>query len=65
MIVLGGGVTRSADLLIEPILQRLQGCIPLTPKLVVSTLGRRAVAMGAITNILYSTSDYYVVRKMS
>jgi predicted NBD/HSP70 family sugar kinase len=65
MIVLGGSVTHAADLFIEPILQRLQGCIPLIPELVVSTLGRRAVAMGAITNILYSTSDYYVVRKMS
>ncbi len=65
IIVLGGGVTRSADLLIEPILGRIQGCIPTTPTLVVSTLGRRAAVMGAITNILYSTSDFYVVRKLS
>lgn len=65
MIVLGGSVTSYADLLIEPILQRIQGSIPLTPKLVVSALGRRAAAMGAITNILYNTSDYYVARKLS
>jgi predicted NBD/HSP70 family sugar kinase len=65
IIILGGGVTRSADLLIEPILQRIQGCIPSLPRLVVSTLGRRAAVMGAITNILYSTADFYVVRKQS
>ena len=65
IIVLGGGVTRSADLLINPILQRIQGSIPTSPKLVVSTLGRRAAVMGAITNILYSSSDFYVVRKLS
>jgi hypothetical protein len=65
IIVLGGGVTRSADLLVEPILRRIDGSIPYTPKLVVSNLGRRAAVMGAITNVLYRTSDYYVVRKLS
>jgi glucokinase-like ROK family protein len=65
LIVLGGGVTRSADLLVEPILRRIEGTIPTLPRLVVSTLGRRAVAMGAITNVLHSTSDFFIVRKLS
>ncbi|HTP07974.1 MAG TPA: ROK family transcriptional regulator [Anaerolineae bacterium] len=65
LIVLGGGVTRSADLLIEPILCRIDGVIPALPRLVVSSLERRAVVMGAVTNVLHNTSDFFMVRKLS
>lgn len=65
IIVLGGGVAGSADLLIAPILERINGAIPDPPQLVVSTLGRRAAVMGAITNVLYRTADFYVVRKLT
>ena len=65
LIVLGGGVSNSADLLIKPILQRLNGMIPTLPKLVASNLGLRATVMGAITKVLHQTSNYYLVRKLS
>jgi len=65
LIVLGGGVSRSADMLITPILNRISGVIPNPPKLVVSNLGLRATVMGAITNVLHNTSNFYVVRKLS
>lgn len=65
VIILGGGVARSADLLIEPIRARLDGRIPVTPNLAASTLGYRAGVMGTIVNLLYHTSDFYVVRKLS
>ena len=65
LIVLGGGVSRSADLLIEPIMQRITGVIPNPPKLVVSSLGLRATVMGAITNVLHNTSNFFVVQKLS
>lgn len=65
LIVLGGGVTRSADLLVEPILRRIEGTLPTLPRLAVSTLQRRAVVMGAITNVLHNTSDFFMVRKLS
>lgn len=65
LIVMGGGVARSADMLIEPILQRIDGTIPVQPKLVASTLGTRATVSGAITNVLHNTSDFYVVHKLS
>ena len=65
LIVLGGGVSRSADLLVGPILQRINGCIPNPPRLVVSSLGLRAGVMGAITNVLHNTSNFYVVHKLS
>ncbi|GAB4545780.1 MAG: ROK family protein [Anaerolineae bacterium] len=64
VIVLGGGVARSADLLIDPILQRLEGRIPCIPRLVASSLGRRAAAMGAIMLVLNSTTEYFVVRRL-
>jgi glucokinase len=53
MIVLGGGVARSADLLIEPLRKRLSGVIPLLPELVASSLGQRAAVMGTIIELLY------------
>jgi len=65
LIVLSGGVMLSADLLLDPILRRMDGMINSTPKLVVSPLGRKAAAMGAITNVLHTTSDFYIVRKLS
>jgi glucokinase-like ROK family protein len=65
VIVLGGGVARSADLLIEPILERLAGAIPCVPHLVASQLGRRAAVMGAIMLVLRATSEHFVVRQMA
>lgn len=64
VVVLGGGVSRSADLLIEPILQRLDGRIPSVPRLVASPLGRRAAVMGAIMLVLNATSEQFVVRQI-
>jgi predicted NBD/HSP70 family sugar kinase len=65
LIVLGGSVSSFPDLLIDPILRRLDGTIPTLPKLVVSKLGLRAGVMGAITNVLHNTSNFYVVNKLS
>jgi glucokinase-like ROK family protein len=65
LIVLGGGISPFGNLLVEPILRRIQGTIPTPPKLVVSSLGLRAGVMGAITNVLHNTSNFYVVKKLS
>jgi len=65
LIVLGGSLSPSGDLLIEPILERLKGTLPTLPKLEVSKLGLRACVMGAITNVLHNTSNFYVVHKLS
>ena len=65
LIVLGGSVSPFADLLIDPILKRLEGAIPTPPRLVISKLGLRASVMGAITNVLHNTSNFYVVHKLS
>ncbi len=65
LIILGGGVSRSAEMLVEPILHRMAGAIPMLPRLVVSNLGLRAGVMGAITNVLHNTANFYVVHKLS
>lgn len=62
-VVLGGGVARSADLLIDPILQRLKGTIPNVPTIVASQLDRRAAVMGAIMIVLYGTTEDLVVKR--
>lgn len=63
VIILGGGVARSADLLIEPILNRLDGTIPVRPKIVASQLGYRAGILGSVARLLRATSSYYHVQK--
>jgi predicted NBD/HSP70 family sugar kinase len=65
LIVLGGSVSPFADLLVDPILNRISRAIPTLPRLVVSSLGMRAGVMGAITNVLHTTSGFYQVRKLS
>jgi predicted NBD/HSP70 family sugar kinase len=65
LIVLGGDISPFADLFVEPILRRLEGAIPTLPRLVGSPLGLRAGVMGAITNVLHTTSNFYVVHKLS
>lgn len=47
VIILSGGVAHAADLLVEPILKRLDGAIPFVPRLVPSELGYRAAVLGA------------------
>jgi len=63
LILLGGGVARSADLLIEPVLARLRGAIPILPRLEPARLGYRAAVMGAIVQLLRATSNYYLLHK--
>jgi len=65
VIVLGGGVAQSADLLIQPILERLHGATLTTPRVVASELGRRAAVMGAIMLVLNGTTDRLRVRQWS
>ncbi len=64
VIVLGGGVARSADLLIEPILRRLDGIMLCVPRLAASPLGRRAAVMGAIMLVLNATTENFVVKRL-
>jgi len=64
VVILGGSVVRSADLLVDPIRERLQGAVPFLPRLVVSQLGLRAAVMGAIMLVLNATMEYFVVSRL-
>lgn len=63
VILLGGGVSRSADLLIEPICSKLEGTLLRVPKIRASHLGYRAAVMGAIIRLLRMTANYYLLQK--
>jgi predicted NBD/HSP70 family sugar kinase len=65
VIVLGGDLTDYFDQLLEPLQARLRPLLPTEPKMVVSTLGHRAAVLGAITNVLHQTADFYMLRSMA
>lgn len=61
VIVLSGGVSRSEDLLVEPIKARLEGLVPYVPNIVASELGSEAVAMGAVMLVLDATTGHVMI----
>jgi glucokinase len=65
VIILGGGVSESADVLLPAVQARIKSILTKTPTIKVSTLGRRAAVMGAIAQIIHATSDYFIARKMA
>ena len=65
VIVLGGEVFRCFDGLVDAISSKIQGTIPYQLHLAGSTLDRRAAVMGAITTVLHTTSDFYIVHKLT
>jgi predicted NBD/HSP70 family sugar kinase len=63
VVVFGGGVSASADLLIEPVRRRLDGIVPYSPRLAASNLGPRAAALGAVTLVLHGTTGRVVINR--
>jgi glucokinase-like ROK family protein len=51
-IIFSGGIFNSADLLLDPIKERLKGLIPMQPKILLSELGPQAAIMGAAHQVL-------------
>jgi glucokinase len=58
LIILSGGVSRSSDLLIPPILERVESCVLTQPALVVSPLGYKAGALGALVNLVQNCPEF-------
>ncbi|MEU3574291.1 ROK family protein [Kitasatospora sp. NPDC036755] len=52
LVVLGGGIGSSADLLLEPLEQALHRLAPMRPTLAPSLLGEEAVLLGAVATAL-------------
>lgn len=65
VIVLGGRLSEQAPVLIPLILNRVGSVFPTEVRLIPSALGHRAAVMGAITNVLHQTADFYTLRSMA
>jgi glucokinase-like ROK family protein len=55
IIIINGGVSRSDDLLLEPLKRRMKGLIPFEEKIICSELGLRATVLGAVMMVLETT----------
>jgi predicted NBD/HSP70 family sugar kinase len=63
LVILGGGVSTSADLLINPIKDRITGVIPRVPRIEQSQLKDKAVILGAVVCVFQKVTDYAVVHR--
>ncbi|MET8244418.1 ROK family transcriptional regulator [Streptomyces sp. NPDC005202] len=63
LVVLGGGVGHSVDLLLRPIRDHLRTLTPLRPKVVPSRLGEDAVLLGAVATALGTARDVVFERR--
>jgi glucokinase len=63
IILLGGGVSMSADLLIEPVRALLSNVVPVPPRLASSRLGYRATVLGGVARIMRQASGYCTLLK--
>ncbi len=58
VIILSGGVSRSSDMLIPPILKLVEGCVLTQPYIVPSSLGYKAGVLGAIINLIQHCPEF-------
>ncbi len=63
LVVLGGGVGHSVDLLLRPVRENLRALTPLRPKIVPSRLGEDAVLLGAVATALGTARDVVFERR--
>jgi predicted NBD/HSP70 family sugar kinase len=47
-VILGGGLSRAGDALLEPLVRHLRELVPVPPRVVLSGLGEESVALGAV-----------------
>ncbi|MET7685828.1 ROK family transcriptional regulator [Streptomyces sp. NPDC005423] len=63
LVVLGGGLGHSVDLLLRPVRENLRALTPLRPKIVPSGLGEDAVLLGAVATALGTARDLVFERR--
>ncbi|MEU0941416.1 ROK family transcriptional regulator [Streptomyces canus] len=63
LVVLGGGVGHSVDLLLKPVRDNLRALTPLRPKLAPSRLGEDAVLLGAVATALGAAREVVFERR--
>ena len=57
LVVLGGGIGRNGDLLLEPVERELRGLSPFHPRIEVSSLGEEAELRGAVATALQAAQE--------
>ena len=62
LVILGGGIGRNGDLLLEPVARSLRGVTPFRVRLEISPLGDEAVVLGAVWAALRSAQDLLFTR---
>ena len=62
LVILGGGIGRNGDLLVEPIERELRQLLPFRPRVAVSALGDDAVLRGAVATALEVARDRVFAR---
>ncbi|HEU4832236.1 MAG TPA: ROK family protein, partial [Actinomycetota bacterium] len=62
LVVLGGGIGRNGDLLLEPVTEALRAVTPFAVRLEVSPLGEEAVVLGAVWMALQAAQDLLFTR---
>jgi predicted NBD/HSP70 family sugar kinase len=65
LVILGGGIGRNGDLLVEPIERELRDLLPFRPRVAVSALGEDAVLRGAVATALGIARDHVFARQPS
>ncbi|MBX7554735.1 ROK family transcriptional regulator [Streptomyces sp. NPDC004232] len=63
LVVLGGGVGHSVDLLLRPVQERVRTLTPLRPRIAPSRLGEDAVLLGAVATALDTARDLVFERR--
>ncbi len=63
MVILGGGIGRNGDLLVEPIERELRQLLPFRPRVAVSALGEDAVLRGAVATALEIARELVFARQ--
>ncbi|GHE07972.1 ROK family protein [Streptomyces alanosinicus] len=63
LVVLGGGVGHSVDLLLGPVQERVRALTPLRPRIAPSRLGEDAVLLGAVATALDTARDLVFERR--
>lgn len=61
LIIIGGGISGSVDMLIDPIQKRLKNVIPYIPRIEGSLLLNNAPLLGAVVRVFQKCEDYTVV----
>ena len=62
LVILGGGIGRNGDLLLEPVTEALRAISPFGVRIETSPLGDEAVALGAVWSALQAAQDLLFTR---